>query len=152
LRSRSIFPPLEQVIEPAGAIPTISIRLERDSVRAAAFALAVRLGEEVDQPVFLDAHRDLDRLVGEVVQRDYRVVSPFIARRMTMRMVVLSMSDLETAGAARSECAGDATASSNPTFGAVDHHLRGTTALSRLRKTPIGFANMMRLVRAGKRA
>src|SRR5471032_2547535 len=79
------FAALEQVIEPADAIPPITVRLENDAMAAIGGRLAVVVGQKVDEDVLagictarLELHRA--HLSAEVMQAQNRIVTPVVAQ------------------------------------------------------------------------
>src|SRR5580704_18427410 len=83
LRVRIDVAALEEIIEPADAVPAISIAFHHQPVAAAFVGAAVILAQKIDQQLAgfagqPDRKRDLARLLIEIVHQQHRIVPPVI--------------------------------------------------------------------------
>src|ERR1700742_2952565 len=83
LRTSLDFAPVEQIVEPANAIPAISVWLQKNLVAPVACRLAMVIGQQIDQhafglPELGDGNAYFRGLSRHIVNNNDRIISPFI--------------------------------------------------------------------------
>ena len=82
------FGVVQNVIEAADSVPTVTVRLERDAMKTVALRRALIISQEVDQclaGVRARTDANLLRFVGKIVHRYQRTPTPVVAHRQDTR-------------------------------------------------------------------